>query len=87
MMKRLTEDPTMTEKRPLWEDIQEQVEEGVMAPPVGSIFGPSEYAKGIQAVIDYLYDYWRAGYDTSGAIHLLKKEKMIAMGEFHDLVG
>lgn len=79
--------PKMTEKKPLWESIQAEVEEGVMAPPVGSIFGPTEYAKGIQAVIDYLYDHWRSGYDTSGAIHLLKKEKMIAMGESYDLIG
>lgn len=75
--------PRMTETKPLWQSIQEQVEEGVMAPPVGSIFGPQEYARGIQAVIDYLTDEWRNGYDTSGAVHLLKKEKMAAIGDYN----
>lgn len=75
--------PRMTETKPLWQSIQAQVEEGVMSPPVGSIFGPQEYARGIQAVIDYLTDEWRNGHDTSGAVHLLKKEKMAALGDYN----
>jgi hypothetical protein len=75
MMKPLMNDPTMTKKKPLWEAIQAEVEEGVMGPPIGSIFGPQEYARGIQAVIDYLTDQWRHGYDTAEAVRLLKMEK------------
>ena len=72
---------------PLWEAIQAEVELDVMAPPVGSIFGPQDYARGLQAVINYLTDRWRMGYDTSGAVHLLKREKMIADGSYQQLIG
>jgi hypothetical protein len=72
----------MTDK-PLWQRMQAELEKDVMAPPVGSIFGPEEYARAIQAVIDHLTERWRMGYDTSGAVHVLKKEKMAAIGDYN----
>lgn len=66
--------------KPLWEAIQAEVELGVMAPPVGSIFGPQDYARGLQVTIDYLTDRWRYGYDTAEAVRLLKREMAVAIG-------
>ncbi len=71
----------MTDKKPLWEAIQAGVEDEVMGSPIGSIFGPKEYARGIQAVIDYLTDRWRHGYDTAEAVRLLKMEKAEAANQ------
>lgn len=73
--------------QPLWEAIQAEVELGVMTPPVGSIFGPQDYARGLQVIINYLTDQWQVGHDTSGAIHLLKRQKMIADGSYQQLIG
>ena len=60
--------------KPLWEVIQAEVELGVMGSPVGSIFGPQDYARGLQVIIDYLTDRWRHDYDTAEAVRLLKQE-------------
>lgn len=73
--------------KPLWETMQAEIEKDVMAPPVGSIYGPEDYARGLQAIIDFLMQEWRAGHDTSGAVHVLKKEKMIATGDHDRLIG
>ena len=73
--------------KPLWEAVQAEVELGVMAPPVGSIFGPQDYSRGLQVIINYLTDQWRMGHDTSGAVHLLKRQKMIADGSYQQLIG
>jgi len=85
-MKPLTNHKTMIDQKPLWEAIQAEIELGVMAPPVGSIFGPQDYARGLQVIIDYLTEQWKMGYDTAGAVHLLKRQKMIADGSYQQLV-
>jgi hypothetical protein len=75
------------EQIPLWEQMQKAIEKDVMTPPVGSVFGPEDYGRGIQIAIDYLTEKWKKGHDTSTAVQLLKKEKMIATGEYNNLVG
>lgn len=72
---------------PLWQRMQGSIEEGVMAPPVGSIFGPNDYARGIESIIDYLTDKWKQGYDTSTAVQLLRHQKMVADGTVKELIG
>lgn len=74
-------------RKPLWEEMQAEIERDIMAPPVGSIYGPEDYARGLQAIINFLTEQWRAGHDTSGAIHVLKREKMIAVGDYNQLIG